>query len=239
MKVSVVIPTINEENYIRRTLESFKLQTVQPGEIIISDGGSTDKTVDIAKEYGAMVTVHTGSTVTQARQYGVDCATGDIIVGADADCVYPPHYIETLIHDFEINPSIVGVGGPAEFEPHPRWIHIGWKLVYRHIGFWFRITHSIIYIPAFNFAFRKTPFLAIGGYRMYLDYAGDEIDILGRLKSIGKFYFDPRLTVQASSRRAKAGAFALIIKHTLIDYYLGYLLALLFQKPVIRGEAVR
>jgi peptidoglycan-N-acetylglucosamine deacetylase len=239
MKLSVVIPTINEEKYLEKTLESFKQQTVQGFEIIISDGGSTDKTCEIAQKYGAIVTVHKNSTVTQARQYGADVATGDIIIGADADTLYPKKHIETIKNKFESDPKLVALGGPAEFEPHPKWVYLGWRAIYQWIKLHYSITHSVLYVPAFNLSFRKSALAAIGGYRMYLDYAGDEIDILYRLQRIGKVIFVPELVPLASSRRAKVGATALVIKHTLIDYYLGYMLSRLFQRPILRGSPVR
>ena len=50
---SIIIPTLNEEKYIGRTLQSIVSQKHQgQKQIIISDNGSTDKTIDIAKEFG-------------------------------------------------------------------------------------------------------------------------------------------------------------------------------------------
>ncbi|MDD5182437.1 MAG: glycosyltransferase, partial [Candidatus Nanoarchaeia archaeon] len=47
-KISVIIPTLNEENYLARTLDSIKKQKFQDYEVIVSDSGSTDNTAKIA-----------------------------------------------------------------------------------------------------------------------------------------------------------------------------------------------
>lgn len=54
-KISIIVPTKNEERYLPGLLKSIKKQTVQPYEIIVADAGSTDRTVEIAKKYGAKV----------------------------------------------------------------------------------------------------------------------------------------------------------------------------------------
>ena len=50
-KISVVIPTLNEEKYLPFCLESLTKQTFKEFEIIIADGNSTDKTQEIAHKY--------------------------------------------------------------------------------------------------------------------------------------------------------------------------------------------
>lgn len=51
MKISVIIPVRNEEQSIRQLLDSLKKQSLTPAEIIITDGGSTDRTPEIIGEY--------------------------------------------------------------------------------------------------------------------------------------------------------------------------------------------
>src|SRR6266700_2034234 len=51
MKISVIIPVLNEEASIRALLESLLNQTLKPAEIVITDGGSTDATPAIVSEY--------------------------------------------------------------------------------------------------------------------------------------------------------------------------------------------
>jgi glycosyltransferase involved in cell wall biosynthesis len=84
--LSVVIITYNEEANIARTLKS-----VQPlvgdgkGEIIVVDSGSTDRTVEIAKSFGAKVFVEQWKGYAAQKNSAIDKATGDWILSLDAD----------------------------------------------------------------------------------------------------------------------------------------------------------
>lgn len=82
-KLSVVLATFNEEQNIRRCLESIKDLA---DEIIIVDGSSTDRTVEIAKSFKAKVTVTTNPQIFHInKQKAIDKATYDWILQLDAD----------------------------------------------------------------------------------------------------------------------------------------------------------
>jgi glycosyltransferase involved in cell wall biosynthesis len=84
--LSVVIITCNEEANIGRTLESVKpLVSDGGGEIIVVDSGSTDRTVEIAKSFGAMVLVEDWKGFAAQKNSAIDKATGDWILSLDAD----------------------------------------------------------------------------------------------------------------------------------------------------------
>src|SRR5579862_549612 len=86
MNLSVVIITFNEEANIGRTLESLKpLVADGKGEIIVVDSGSTDRTVEIAKSYGAKVFVEEWKGYAAQKNSAIDKATGDWILSLDAD----------------------------------------------------------------------------------------------------------------------------------------------------------
>lgn len=87
MKLSVVLAVFNEEDVLGKCLESVKELA---DEIVIVDGGSTDKTVEIAKHYGARVFVTDNPPVFHInKQRAVDRARGDWILQLDADEVVP------------------------------------------------------------------------------------------------------------------------------------------------------
>ncbi len=71
MKISVVIPTYNEEKGIKQCIDSIFANTEQPYEVIVADGGSSDKTVEIAKAAGAIVFDDPDSTVVSRRNVGI------------------------------------------------------------------------------------------------------------------------------------------------------------------------
>lgn len=86
VNLSVVIITFNEEANIGRTLASVQpLVTDGKGEIIIVDSGSTDRTVEIAKSFGAKVFVEEWKGFAAQKNSAIDKAQGDWILSLDAD----------------------------------------------------------------------------------------------------------------------------------------------------------
>ncbi len=86
MNLSVVIITFNEEANIGRTLESVKpLMADGKGEIIVVDSGSTDRTVEIARSFGAKVFIEEWMGFAAQKNSAIDKATGDWILSLDAD----------------------------------------------------------------------------------------------------------------------------------------------------------
>src|SRR5450755_3004846 len=86
MNLSVVIITVNEEANISRTLASVQpLVAEGKGEIIVIDSGSTDRTVELAKSFGAKVFVEEWKGYAAQKNSAIDKATGDWILSLDAD----------------------------------------------------------------------------------------------------------------------------------------------------------
>ncbi|MEK7655891.1 MAG: glycosyltransferase [Patescibacteria group bacterium] len=86
-KVSIIIPTKNEEQHLPKLLETIKSQTLKDFEVIVADAKSTDKTRDIALAYGAKVIE--GGLPGPGRNAGAVSATGDVLVFLDADVLLP------------------------------------------------------------------------------------------------------------------------------------------------------
>jgi len=110
LKISVILPTINEEKGIGPTIDAINKPFFQKKqwqiELLIIDGNSTDKTQTIAKEKGATVIVEPRKGYGRAYKTGFTQATGDIIVTGDADATYPfdhiHEYIQYLLdHDLD------------------------------------------------------------------------------------------------------------------------------------------
>jgi glycosyltransferase involved in cell wall biosynthesis len=84
--LSVVIITYNEEANLVRTLESVQpLVSNGKGEIIVVDSGSTDRTVEVAKSFGAKVFVEEWKGYAAQKNSAIDKATGDYVLSLDAD----------------------------------------------------------------------------------------------------------------------------------------------------------
>ncbi len=97
MNLSVVIITFNEEANLGRTLESVKpLVADGKGEIIVVDSGSTDRTAEIAKSFGAKVFVEEWKGYAAQKNSALDKATGAWILSLDADEEADPELIDEL-----------------------------------------------------------------------------------------------------------------------------------------------
>src|SRR5215831_17134006 len=86
MQLSVVIITFNEEANIGRTLASVQpLVADGKGEIIVVDSGSRDRTVEIAKSFGAKVFIEEWKGFAAQKNSAINKAQGDWILSLDAD----------------------------------------------------------------------------------------------------------------------------------------------------------
>jgi len=86
-RVSIVIPTKNEEKMLPKLLDTIKSQTYKDYEVIVADAHSSDATVKIAKDFGAKVVE--GGRPGPGRNKGAIAAQGEIIVFFDADVQMP------------------------------------------------------------------------------------------------------------------------------------------------------
>jgi len=104
-KISIIIPALNEEEGIARTLNCLPKEELKRMEynleIILVDGGSKDRTKEVAKELGAKVIVEPKRGYGIPLRTGFAYATGDIIVTADADYTYPLEAVPYLLRIFE------------------------------------------------------------------------------------------------------------------------------------------
>jgi len=107
LKVSLVIPALNEERGIGKTIQAVNKNYFKKHkwdlEIIIVDGDSKDKTREIAERKGAHVLLEKRKGYGRAYKTGLAHVTGDIIVTGDADATYPfntiHEYIQLLINE--------------------------------------------------------------------------------------------------------------------------------------------
>jgi glycosyltransferase involved in cell wall biosynthesis len=103
--ISIVIPALNEEKAIARTINEIPLKELEKMgykcEILVVDGGSTDKTREIARRCGARVIVEPRLGYGIAYKTGFANARGDIIITLDGDFSYPAHLIPYLVRLLE------------------------------------------------------------------------------------------------------------------------------------------
>ena len=96
--LSIIIPTLNEENFLPRLLESIKSQDFKDYEIVVADAGSKDRTIEIAKNY--RVSVVPGGVPAKGRNEGAKIAKGDLFLFLDADVILPESFLEKVLREF-------------------------------------------------------------------------------------------------------------------------------------------
>ena len=95
MKISVVIPTINEERTIGEVISG--LQKLNDVEIIVVDTNSTDRTRDIAKSMGCKVIEEPRRGYGRGYKTGLEHITGDFVVCMDGDGTYPTDVVRPFL----------------------------------------------------------------------------------------------------------------------------------------------
>ena len=112
LKVSVIVPAYNEEAVLAKCLRALDMQTVKPHEILLIDNNSTDRTVEIAHQFGVQVVTETRQGIIYTRSRGFDEARGDIIGSLDADSVPRLDWVERIQAAFE-DEELLALGGCA------------------------------------------------------------------------------------------------------------------------------
>jgi glycosyltransferase involved in cell wall biosynthesis len=209
IRLSVIIPALNEEKYIPYTINGLKNQSFKGFETIVVDGNSKDKTRDIAKR-GATVIIQKKKGMSIARNSGAKISKGEVLLFLDAD-TEPSKDLLALYNNAFKDPNVVAATGPlAPLEKTTRIIRLFYALdsVYlKKLSFFFRRPK----ISACNFAVRKTVFYKVHGFKNeYATYEG--YDLSDRLKNYGKFIYINDAVVKTSIRR--------VVKWGVISYIL-------------------
>jgi glycosyltransferase involved in cell wall biosynthesis len=116
MRISVVIPVRNEEHSIRALLNALLTQTRVPDEVVITDGGSSDQTVNIVNDYSRgdsriRLVREREALPGRGRNVGVANATGDLIAFVDAGITPEKDWLMMLADKVEEEPSLDVVYG--------------------------------------------------------------------------------------------------------------------------------
>lgn len=100
MKISVIIPTYNRKEELKRAIDSVLGQTMKPGEIIVVDGGSNDGTGLILREYardGVKILMQTSNGVSNARNLGIRESKNEWVAFLDSDDWWLPDKLKKQV----------------------------------------------------------------------------------------------------------------------------------------------
>lgn len=205
MKISVVIPAYNEEKYIGRTLESVKNLDLGEHklEVLVLDPGSTDRTKDVAKKYGAKVIKIEHKTIGSARKQGILHASGDIIFSTDADTLLPRNWITKHSAILEKPGVACSCGGFRFIDGQFPLFHYSNYILPILLWLTYKLFNVVI-ATSQNIAFWRKKALIIGGFDENIGVLED-VDFAVRMRKTGKVIFDPNLVIRCSGRRSKEG----------------------------------
>ena len=132
MRVSVVIPALNEAHHLGQLLSDIQRQSLRPDEVIVVDAGSCDATVRIAEQSPTKI-LHGEPPVARGRNLGGYSAKGDLIVFLDADIRLPETFFENFVSEVERRRLDIACPRylPYDSTPTIRAIHAFWDVVLR------------------------------------------------------------------------------------------------------------
>ena len=167
---SIVVPAFNEELYLPQTLNTLRsaMATVAaPGEIIVVDNNSTDRTSEVARRWGATVAFEAINQISRARNTGARRAHGRYLIFVDADTRVSPELLQLALDRLE---SRACAGGGATVAPD-RPLEPFYRLA---VDAWNRFSIKFrIAAGCFIFCLREG-FEAVGGFSQKV-YVGEEV----------------------------------------------------------------
>ena len=205
-EVAIVIPTLNEERFISRCLNSIIKQTYEfeKMDVMIIDGGSNDKTKDIVAEYqkshqNIRFIENKKKIQSVAFNIGFKKSTAPYIIRLDAHAEYDSKYISLCIENLKQDEKRGNVGGRCNILPFNQSIWAQTNAILNHSRFGiggaaFRVSNEAHNTDSVPFgAFPRKIIEKIGGMREDLP-RGEDNEYNSRIRKAGyKIFFDPNI----------------------------------------------
>ncbi len=197
MKISIIIPTYNEEKYIGLALESIQKQkTKLDHEIIVSDCKSEDRTVNIARNFTNRIVYSEKRSIASGRNTGAKQARGDILVFVDADTVLMPDYLEYIYDKFNTDQALISLTTGFKISNQSPKFRFTEEIANSYLDIHSRFSNTILI--GINLCVYKYIFDKIGGFK---DVLLEDAQMSKDLEKIGKTKFFPDRKVIVSSRK--------------------------------------
>lgn len=213
-KISIVVPTLNEEEFLPKLFESIEQQSFQDFETIVADAGSKDSTAEIAKKYGARVIP--GGMPGVGRNRGAEVATGELLFFLDADVMLPKDFLQKAVDEIEERFLDLAT---CEFKPQSE-LQLD-KLLFKLANLTVKLNQTFNPRAAgFCIFITKRLFNRVGGFDESVKIAEDHdlVERASRFRPL-RFLNNPYLTVSIR-RLEKEGRFALIEKYFHVEMHL-------------------
>lgn len=203
MLLSIIIPTLNEAGYLPKLLADLKEQTFMDYEIIVSDGNSSDKTREIASEYGASVVTSEKRSPAIQRNIGASVAKGNLLLFLDADSkINTTKFLTTALDEFS-SKSLDVAGFRVKWD--------GKRNRYRILDWYYSfcsryLTTLTPFTPGAAILVKKELHTKAGGFSTKL-FIGEDHDYGIRLAKKGKFGSLKSVSIYSSVRRFEKEGF--------------------------------
>jgi len=215
MKLSIIIPTLNEEKYLPILLKEIKKQNFNDYEIIVADAGSEDKTVKIAKSFGCKVIP--GGAPAKGRNEGAKLAQGDLLLFMDADNIFlPENFLKNLLESFKKRNLKA-----ATFPIYPNGNGFD-KFAYGIYNWWAKFSQNFLPHATNSILVKKEIFEKISGFDEKIKI-GEDHDFARRASKFGKFGYIETEPVLTSIRRfEREGRLKTYLKYLLAGIYMTF-----------------
>lgn len=231
--ISIIIPTLNEEKIIEKTLSCLQNLPKNEFEIIISDGNSADRTRELAKKYvDKIIVLSSNHTIGASRNFGAKNSVGDFLVFLDADVFIFNAYdfFKKALAEFNKNKNLVALTSRLEILPqNSKSID---KFFHFLINFFHWFGSNILNFGNASGEFqmiKKEAFWKIGGFNEKLAVAEDA-DLFFRLSRIGKVKVIWSLVVYHTGRRIHQEGWLKILYQWLVNFFSWLLFKKSFHK---------
>jgi len=189
MEFSIIIPAKNEQEHLPCCLSSL-IQLDYPREkyeIILIDNGSTDKTVEIAKDYSINIFIRPDLSIAGLRNFGASHAKGRILAFIDADCTVTVGWLQAASRWID-KLDVCCFGSPPEVPINATWVPKAWAMIRykRHV------VENVPWLESMNMFVRKEFFDKIHGFEENLTTCED-YDLSLRLQKQGHIIADQRI----------------------------------------------
>lgn len=214
MKLSIIIPAYNEEEYLPGLLESIKKQDFKDYEVIVADANSDDNTRKIAEEYGCRVV--DGGMPAVGRNRGAAAARGELLLFLDADLVLTDGYLRDAVEEFESEDLGIAITQMIPISTRRRD-----KILHEFANRFMILVESIKPHGAgcYGILTRRELHEKVGGFDESLDF-GEDTDYIERIGKISRFKVLRKPRVLVSIRRLeKEGLKNLAFKYTKSTIY--------------------
>lgn len=228
--VTIITAVFNSEKYVEDTIQSVINQTYDNVEYIIIDGCSTDKTLDIIREYDDTIDCWVSEpdgSMYEAINKGIDLSRGNIIAVLNSDDKYVgPDVIEQAVRDLQQYPDIDGLYGDL-IKLYPTYTQ--YKRVFQVNYKESLLSQRGTFVPHATLFVRRDCIKKIGLYDTRYRYASDYDFILKCLKCCKLKYINRPFTYFrlhdesiTSSGKIRQEKFAILDDHRINKYYKPY-----------------